>query len=139
MVCGHNNMPHMREDWTTKENQVDQNYDAYDREDDEDDPDDGGIVRAIPNRLAGEVKRLTCEWNPNPMEHAEMFMLNHVVDLECATIAGFDNRSNVPKTYYGAKNHKDWKDWWAAMCTKFTNMELKGVWEIIPRSNIPTN
>ena len=54
-------------------------------------------------------------------------------------IAGFDDGSNIPKTFYEAKKHKNWKDWWDAMCTEFKNMELKQVWKLVKRSEMPPN
>jgi hypothetical protein len=108
-------------------------------EEDIEDEDDDEIVKQIPSRLAGEIKRLTCSYNPNPMEHAEMAMLHQKFDIQHAYIAGFDDGNNIPKTYYEAKKHINWKDWWEAMCTEFENMESKHVWEIVERSKIPIN
>jgi hypothetical protein len=116
----------------------DQDDEQHENEDQNNDDEDGD-VRAVPKRLAGEIRRLTCEWNPEPMQHAEVVMLNQVFDLEMATIAGFDDGSNVPKTYTDAKKHKNWKDWWTAMSTEFTNIEEKGVWEITKRDKVPNH
>jgi Reverse transcriptase (RNA-dependent DNA polymerase) len=37
-----------------------------------------------------------------------------------------------------AINCPDFSNWWETMCTEFSNMEHKQVWEITPKSNIPT-
>jgi hypothetical protein len=131
------------EDFIEKDTQnKEDNIELVNNEENEQDgqeSDDDQIVKPIPNRLAGEVKRLTCEWNPNPMDHAELAMLTQVFDLAYSGIAGFDDGSNIPKTYNDAKKHPDWKDWWSAMYTELNNMETKGVWEITKRNQVPNN
>ena len=59
-------------------------------------------------RLIGELRRLTSFYNPNPMEHGEINMLTNAF---CLNIAGFDDGSDVPKSYKDALSSKKWQKW----------------------------
>jgi hypothetical protein len=48
---------------------------------------------------------------------------------EKALISGFDNGVDEPKNFKEVSKHKNRKELWDAMCTKFYNMESKEVWK----------
>lgn len=70
----------------------------------------------------GEKTTITCE----------------IESIHKALVANIHNGNPKPKTHYEAKQSKDWKHWWEAMCTEFKNMEEKKVWKIIKKSDLPT-
>ena len=59
---------------------------------------------------------------------------NHSHDLHVM----LDDGQNIPKMYLDAKNGDDWKNWWNAVKTELHNMEEKDVWDIVPRSELPS-
>ena len=63
-------------------------------------------------------------------------MLSRVFNTETANVIGFDDGSNIPKTYAEAKRHVHWEGWWSAMCVEFDNMEVKKVWIIVDKSKV---
>jgi Reverse transcriptase (RNA-dependent DNA polymerase) len=55
----------------------------------------------------------------------------------CLNIAGFDDGSNVPKSYKDAVKSQKWLNWKEAIFTEFKNMEAKGVWELCKLKDVP--
>jgi hypothetical protein len=51
---------------------------------------------------------------------------------EAALIVTMYDGNLEPKSYWEAINCPDISNWWEAMCTEFSNMEHKQVWEITP-------
>ena len=62
----------------------------------------------------------------------------HTLNLvEELMLAIEDDGKDLPVTYHQAKVHKNYIEWWKAMCVEFNNMETKGVWKIQPKSELP--
>jgi hypothetical protein len=65
-----------------------------------------GPMGFIPNsRLTGESRRFTTSYNSNPGAHLETAMLTKAFYLN---ISGFDDGSNIPKSYKDADRSKKW-------------------------------
>jgi hypothetical protein len=103
------------------------------------------IMPNISNRGFKELMNLQTSYNPNPLQHLDEN------EQHAAILATFQNPPDIalqatiydgspdPKTYAEAMSSSDRPNWWAAMCTEFTNMHSKEVWTIIPKSLIPIN
>ena len=113
---------------------VDQENDPHDVIEVED-----GTVTDIPKtRISGlqrELYNLDTFYNPT-IERANI--TREVVSFHKALVANIHNGNPEPKTHFEAKQSKDWKHWWDAMCTEFKNMEEKKVWKIINKTELPT-
>jgi hypothetical protein len=86
------------------------------------------------SRLTGELRRLITSYNPNPSAHLETAMLTNAF---CLNIAGFDDESNVPKSYKDVVKFHKWLNLKKAIFTEFKNMEAKGVWELCKLKDVP--
>jgi hypothetical protein len=115
-----------------------------------DEIEDNAVVPAPARTPAGRLSRELkghMEFNRDPVctgETAEVAMLNQAFSgkafySEKALISGFDNGSNEPKHFTEMSKHKNQKEWWDAMCTKFQNIDSKEVWEIKKRKDKPLN
>jgi Reverse transcriptase (RNA-dependent DNA polymerase) len=110
-------------------------YDEDSKDNDIFDDRDNGPMGVIPNsRLTGELRRLTTSYNSNPGAHLETAMLTNAF---CFNIPGFDDGSNVPKSYKDAVKSQKWLNWKEAIFTEFKNMETKGVWELCKLKDVP--
>jgi hypothetical protein len=54
------------------------------------------------------------------------------------SIADFDDGSGIPKNSKDILGHMNQQGWWESMKQKFTAMETKGVWNIVPMSSMPS-
>jgi hypothetical protein len=53
-------------------------------------------------------------------------------------IAGFDDGSDVPKSYRDVIGHKSEAKWWDAMKDEFKAIEVKEVWDIVAIDKVPS-
>jgi hypothetical protein len=87
------------------------------------------------------------EFNRDPVhtrETTEVAMLNKAFCSKPfyskkALISGFDNGVDGPQNFKEVSKHKNWKEWWDAMCTEFHNMKSKEVWKIKKWKDKPSN
>jgi hypothetical protein len=111
-----------------------------------DDNDEDDIPSPIKTRLSGlprALHNLQAFYNPDPGSESALLTyetLNTLHDnkhCEYTLLATVYDGSPEPKSYKEAQSTPDFPNWWEAMVTEFKNMEQKGVWEIVLKSNIP--
>ena len=77
------------------------------------------------------------EENANDTDEAESANLLKGRIKDHAMIANIHDGNPEPKSFYEARQSKEWGEWWKAMKTEFQNMEEKKVWDIRKRSELP--
>ena len=112
-----------------------------DSSDSDDEPQPRTMIKGV-NRV---LRNLETYYNPDPYrfleeegQQGETAMITNLFNPEHLLLANIHDGSPEPKTYYEAKQSKDWFKWWEAMKTEFKNMEEKEVWDICERKKLPT-
>jgi hypothetical protein len=99
--------------------------------------------RAPRGRVRGvyrELQNLEGFFNPDPYEFLERDVMNVVqgIRTDYVMVANIHDGDPDPKSYYEAKQAKDWNEWWKAMKTEFENMDEKKVWDVYKRTDLPS-
>ena len=106
---------------------------------DEESEDEHSVSKSRLKGVNRVLKSLESWFNPNPWEFLEDSASLNLIDTgERLMVTNIHDGSPEPKTIYEARKTKDWNNWWKAISTEFQNMEEKGVWEVVKRSDIPT-
>jgi Reverse transcriptase (RNA-dependent DNA polymerase) len=125
---------------------ADLNQDDTDSEDEEE-YDREEIPSIIMNKFSGvphSICSLATFYNTDPQDEWENMREVAAIYVsennknEAALIATMYDGNLEPTSNWEAINCLDFSNWWEAMCTEFSNMEHKQVWEITPKSSIPT-
>jgi hypothetical protein len=110
----------------------------------DDDDDDDELLQPIKTRLSGlprAMHNLQTYYNPNPGAESNLFTFessfHNNKHCDYALLATIYDGSPEPKSFKEAQSTPDFPNWWKAMVTEFTNMEQKGVWEIVLKSQVP--
>jgi transposase InsO family protein len=122
--------------------------DSFDIEDDDDyreattsdDDSEHHLPRSLVNafRAPRELRNLA-DFLPNPPGPDALQAPLPPPDNESALLATVYDGNPEPKHYLEARTSPDSSNWWEAMCTEFKNMESKEVWQIRPKTEVPTN
>jgi Reverse transcriptase (RNA-dependent DNA polymerase) len=95
----------------------------------------------ISNRGFRELLNLQTSYNPDPLQYTQHAALLATFQYppKVALQATIYDGSPDPKSYAEAMTSPDHSNWWEAKFTEFDNKHSKGVWTIIPKSDVPSN
>ena len=84
-----------------------------------------------------ELRNLEGFFNEDPYEFLDQETANLTQEKDYVMVANIHDGNPEPKSYYEARQCKDWSKWKTAMYTEFKNMEEKGVWKVHKRTDLP--